>query len=85
MKANSAYEVKHTRGGVAPALLADPRRVDVVEVVELDSGEAVALWDLTAMEARRIVHGLREDLLVLDAEDFLARCHRIDAELSGAS
>jgi hypothetical protein len=83
VRANAAYELKHVRGGVAPAVLADPRRVDVVEVVELDSGEVVALWDLTPVEARRVVRALREDLLGLDADEFLARCHSIDAELAG--
>ena len=84
MRAHGAYEVKHARGGVAPALLADPGRVDVVEVVELDSGEVVALWDLTPVEARRVVRALREDLLGLDADEFLDRCRRLDAELGGA-
>ncbi|MDQ6914685.1 MAG: hypothetical protein M3155_02615 [Actinomycetota bacterium] len=83
MRANAAYEVKHVRGGVAPAVLADPSRMDVVEVVELASGESIALWDLTPVEARRIVHALREDLLGLDADQFLARCRRLDAEFAG--
>ena len=81
MRANAAYQVKHVRGGVAPALLADPGRVDLVEVVELGSGEAVLLWDLTPMDARRVVRALREDLLSLEAEEFIARWKAMDAEL----
>jgi hypothetical protein len=71
VRARAAYEVKHVRGGVAPALLADPGRVDHVEVVEVDSGEVVLFWDLTPTEARRVVRALREDLSGLDAEDFI--------------
>jgi len=72
MRARAAYEVKHVRGGVAPALLADPSRVDHIEVVEVDGGEVVLFWDLTPTEARRVVRALREDLSGLDAEDFIS-------------
>jgi hypothetical protein len=44
MRASRAYEVKHVRGGPAPALLAAPDRVDHVEIVEIDSGEVVLFW-----------------------------------------
>ena len=81
MRANAAYQVKHVRGGVAPAVLADPSRIDVVEVVELQSGEAVLLWDLTPMDARRVVRALREDLLTLEPDEFIARWKAMDAEL----
>ncbi|HEY8866850.1 MAG TPA: hypothetical protein VIM22_07940 [Solirubrobacteraceae bacterium] len=71
MRASRAYEVKHVRGGPAPALLADPARVDHVEVVELDSGEVVLFWDLSADAARRVVRQLREDLASLEAGEFI--------------
>ena len=45
MKAGRAYRLIVTRGGRAPALLADPARVDHIEVVEIDSGEVVLFWD----------------------------------------
>jgi hypothetical protein len=83
MRANAAYEVKHVRGGVAPALLADPTRIDLVEVVELQSGEAVLLWDLAPVEARRVVRALREDLVGLEADEFIDRWKRRDAGLAG--
>jgi len=85
MRASSAYEIKHVRGGVAPALLADPSRVDQVEVLELESGEVVLLWDLGAADARRVVRALREELLTLEAEQFIARCRALDAQLAGGA
>ena len=45
MKAAHAYRLILTRSGRAPALLADTARVDHIEVVEIDSGEAVLFWD----------------------------------------
>jgi hypothetical protein len=79
MRASRAYEVKHVRGGVAPALLA-PDRVDHVEIVEIDSGEVVLLWDLTPADAKRVVRELRETLLEMEADDFIAAWRAFDAE-----
>ena len=78
MRARRAYEVKHVRGGVAPAILAAPDRVDHVEVVEIDSGEVVLLWDLAPAEARRRVRQIREDLANLEAEEFLAAWRAVE-------
>lgn len=72
MKANRAYELKATRSGSAPAWLADPGRVDHVEVVEIDSGEVVLYWDLTPRDARRLARRLREQLSQLEAGEFIA-------------
>jgi hypothetical protein len=72
MSARRAYRLIVTRGGAGPAWLASPRRIDHVEVVEVDSGEVVLFWDLPAVQARRLVRALREDLGQLDAEAFLA-------------
>jgi hypothetical protein len=83
MRAGRAYDVKHVRGGVAPALLAAPDRVDHVEIVEIDSGEVVLYWDLTPTDARRVVRSLREDLINLEAEEFITAWRAADAELSG--
>ena len=55
MRAGRAFEVKHVRGGVAPAVLAAPDRVDHVEIVEIDSGEVVLLWDLAPGGRERVV------------------------------
>jgi hypothetical protein len=83
MKASRAYEVKHVRGGVGPALLAAPDRVDHVEIVEVESGEVVLLWDLTPADAKRVVRELRESLLEMEADDFIAAWRAFDAESGG--
>ncbi len=70
--ARRAYRLIVTRGGAGPAWLAGPNRVDHVEVVAVDSGEVVLFWDLRAVQARRLVRALREDLNQLDADAFLA-------------
>lgn len=70
--ARRAYRLIVTRGGAGPAWLAGPTRVDHVEVVDVDSGEVVLFWDLRAVQARRLVRALREDLGRLDADAFLA-------------
>jgi hypothetical protein len=85
VRANAAYEVKHVRGGVAPALLADPSRVDHVEVLEVESGEVILLWDLAPAQARRVVRALREDLLSLDADEFIERWRAADQRLAGGA
>jgi hypothetical protein len=69
--ARRAYRLIVTRGGVGPAWLASPRRIDHVEIVAIDSGEVVLFWDLPAVRARRLVRALREDLGRLDADEFL--------------
>ena len=61
------------RGGAGPARLAGPGRVDHVEVVDVDTGEVVLFWDLPAVQARRLVRALREDLGRLEADAFLGR------------
>jgi hypothetical protein len=73
MKANRAYRLIVTRGGRAPALLADAGRVDHIEVVEIDSGEVILFWDLPPQAASRTARTLRADLSQLQAEEFLAR------------
>lgn len=73
MRANRAYRLIVTRGGRAPALLADASRVDHIEVVEVDSGEVILFWDRPPQGASRLARALRADLSQLDAEEFLAR------------
>jgi len=70
--ARRAYRLIVTRGGAGPAWLASPRRIDHVEVVEIDSGEVVLFWDLPPVQARRLMRALREDLSHLQADEFLA-------------
>jgi len=73
VRARDRYRLIVRRGGITPALLADPERVDHVEVVEVDSGEAVLLWDLAPQEASKLARRLREDLGRLDGEEFYSR------------
>jgi len=80
MTARNAYRLIVTRGGAGPAWLAGPRRVDHIEVVGVESGEVLLFWDLPAVQARRLVRALREDLSRLEAGEFLSAW---DAEQRG--
>jgi hypothetical protein len=73
VRARDCYRLIVRRGGLTPALLADPERVDHVEVVEVDSGEAVLFWDMTPQAASKLARELREDLSLMDGEEFMAR------------
>ena len=73
MKANRAYELIVTRGGLGPALIAAPERHDRIEVVSIDDGEVVLFWELGARDASRHLRELRRDLAGLEAEEFLDR------------
>jgi hypothetical protein len=79
VKANRAYRLIVRRGGLAPALLADPSRVDHIEVVEVDSGEVVLFWDCPPSDASRRARALRADLSQLEAPDFIARWSTVEA------
>jgi hypothetical protein len=79
MRANRAFRVIVRRGGLMPAFLASPERVDHVEVVEIDGGEVVFFWDCPPQTACRRTRELREDLLRYDREDFLARWSTVEA------
>ena len=78
MKANRAYRLIVTRAGRAPALLADPSRIDHIEVVEIDSGEVVLFWDRPALAASKLARALRAELAQLEAEEFLARWSTVE-------
>ena len=73
MRARDCYRLIVRRGGLTPALLADPERLDRIELVEVDSGEAVLLWDLTPQEAAKLARELREDLSRMEGQEFMAR------------
>jgi hypothetical protein len=78
MRARDAYTLKVTRGGLAPALLADASRVDHVEVVEIGSGEVVLFWDRPPHAASRLARALRADLAQLQADEFMGRWATVD-------
>jgi hypothetical protein len=80
VKARDAYRLIVTRGGRAPALLADASRVDHIEVVEVESGEAILFWDQDPQGASKLAKALRADLAQLEAEDFMARWATVEHE-----
>jgi len=72
VKANRAYRVIVSRKGPAPSFLADPDRVDHVEVVGVDSGEVELCWACTPAAAGRLARRLKPELAQLEAEEFIA-------------
>ncbi|MGO9959314.1 MAG: hypothetical protein ACLP50_25640 [Solirubrobacteraceae bacterium] len=72
MKANRAFRLIVSRDGREPAFLADPKRLDRIEVVSIDDGELILYWDLPAKAAARLIKRLRADLVGLEAEEFIA-------------
>jgi hypothetical protein len=79
MKANRAYRLIVTRGGRAPALLANAARIDHIEVVEIDTGEVVLFWDRPPQAASRLARALRADLSQLEAGELLARWSTVES------
>jgi hypothetical protein len=80
MRANRAFHLTVTREGLEPAFLADPDRLDRIEVVSIDDGEVALYWDLPAKRASRLLKSLRADLAGLDADDFIATWDGADVE-----
>lgn len=78
MKANRAYRLIVTRAGRAPALLANAKRTDHIEVVDVHSGEVVLFWDRPAHAASQLARALRKELAQLQAEDFIARWSTVE-------
>ena len=76
MKANREYELIVRRGGLAPAPLAGPERVDQVEIVEIATGEVALFWDTAPAQTRRLSRALKADLAQLEAGDFVRRWRR---------
>ena len=44
MRANRAYHLTVSRQGLEPAFLSGPERLDRIEVVSIDDGEAILYW-----------------------------------------
>ncbi|HWX95744.1 MAG TPA: hypothetical protein VNZ01_02745 [Solirubrobacteraceae bacterium] len=78
MKANHAYRLIVTRGGLTPAPLADTGRTDHVEIVEVDSGEVILFWDRPPHAASKLARALRADLAQLDGAEFLERWANVE-------
>jgi hypothetical protein len=79
VKANREYELIVRRGGRGPAALADPERVDQVEIVEVATGEFALFWDTAPAQTGRLARALRADLAQLDAAEFMRRWRRWEA------
>ncbi len=71
MRANRRFRLLVSRGRLQPAFLADPDRLDRIEIVSVDDGEMVLFWELPAKDASRLLKALRTDLAGMDAEEFL--------------
>jgi hypothetical protein len=80
MRANRCFRLIVRRGGLTPAFLASPDRVDHIEVVEIDGGEVVFFWDCPPQIASRRSREVRTDLAQMDREDFLARWSTVEDE-----
>ena len=85
MKAKARYRLVVRRGGLAPAVLAAPDRVDHVEIIDVDEGETVLYWDLLPRDAKRVVTMLRADLETMEAREFFERWASFegDADIHG--
>jgi hypothetical protein len=79
MKANRAYRLIVRRGGWVPAALADPSRVDHIEVVDIHGGEVVLFWDRPPQACARMAKALRADLAQLQETDFIARWSTVES------
>ena len=79
MKANRVYHLIVSREGREPSFLATRERHDRIEVVSVDDGEVVLYWSLPPRQANKLLRQLREDLVGLDAREFIARWDGADA------
>ena len=79
MKANRSFELIVSRGGLEPAFLAVPERLDRVEVVSVDDGEVMLFWELPAKQAAKLLKALRADLVTLEADEFMEAWEGRDA------
>jgi hypothetical protein len=79
VKANRAYRLIVSRESLEPAFMADPHRLDRIEVVSIDDGEVVLYWDLPVKQASKVLRSLRADLAGLDAVAFIERWEGADA------
>jgi hypothetical protein len=83
VRANRAYHLIVSREGHEPAFLADPRRLDRIEIVSVQDGEVVLYWDLPAKQAAKLLKALRADLVGLEADEFVSTWEGADASAEG--
>jgi len=80
VRANRAYHLIVSREGIEPAFLADRERMDRVEVVSVDDGEVVLFWTLAPKPTARLLRELRQDLVGLDAAEFIDKWRGADED-----
>jgi hypothetical protein len=80
VRANRAFHLIVSREGIEPAFLADRDRLDRIEVVSVDDGEVILFWEKPPKDASKLLRELREDLVALEADEFLAKWDGMDAE-----
>jgi len=76
MRANREYELLVRKAGRAPGLLASQDRTDLVEVVEIATGEVALFWDTAPAQTGRLARALRADLSQLESDAFMAKWRR---------
>ena len=76
MKANREFELSVRRSGRGPALLRGPGQTDLVEVIEIATGEIALFWDTQPAQTGRLARALRADLAQLESPEFLAKWRR---------
>jgi hypothetical protein len=80
MKANRAFHLIVSREGLEPAFLADPDRLDRIEVVSIDDGEVTLFWEVPPKDASKLLRALRADLIGLEADEFFDKWAGADVE-----
>ena len=80
MRANRAFRLIVAREDPRPSFLADPERIDRIEVVSVDDGEVVLFWEAPAREAAHLARRLRTDLAGMDRDEFLRTWQGADAD-----
>jgi hypothetical protein len=76
VKANREYELLVRKAGRGPAVLRGPNQTDLVEVVEIASGEIALFWNTQPAQTGRLARALRADLAQLEADEFLVKWRR---------
>jgi hypothetical protein len=76
VKANREFELSVRRSGRGPALLRGPGQTDLVEVIEIATGEIALFWDTQPAQTGRLARALRADLAQLESPEFLAKWRR---------
>jgi hypothetical protein len=75
VKANREYELRVRKSGRGPGVLRTGGS-DIVEVVEIATGEVALFWDTQPSQTGRLARGLRADLAALEADAFIAKWRR---------